>query len=129
MKIIGILIFMNNYFHDVATAFLISSAFIMWVLYKNYNGEDESISRYFIKTYEIVTKFAKFSLIWIIIGGIPRIIAYKEFEWSNALGKGQIAALMVKHILIGIMVICGIYLWTKLHKMVYSIKTNIRREK
>jgi hypothetical protein len=128
MKIFGIFIFINNYFHDVATALLISSAFIMWVLYKNYNGEDEGVSIYFIKSYDIITKFAKFSLIWIIIGGIPRTIAYKKFEWSEALGKGQITALIVKHILMGIAVILGIYLWAKLHKIVSGIKIDIRRE-
>ncbi len=125
MKALGIFVFINNYLHDVATALLISSAFIMWVLYKNYE-EGESVSKYFVKTHEMVTRFAKFALIWILIGGIPRTIAYKRFEWNEALGKSQIPALIVKHILMGIMVIYGFYLWIRLNKRVFSIKERIK---
>ena len=44
----GILIMVNNYFHDVATALLVSSAFVMWNLGKEIRSVSETrVSRLF----------------------------------------------------------------------------------
>ena len=120
----GVLIMMNNYFHDVATALLAASGFVVWTIVKRYDASSKTgeTTEYFLKIYRNTTKFAKFSLVWIVIGGIPRTIFYKEFEWANAAGKGQITALIVKHILAFAFVGLGAYLWVKINRKVKRIK-------
>lgn len=116
---------MNNYFHDVATALLLASGITMWVIYKKLGAAtEEPVTAYFLRLYESITRLAKFSLIWILIGGIPRTLAYVEFEWANAVGKSQVPALIVKHILAFIFVGTGAYIWLKLGRHVKSIKSS-----
>jgi hypothetical protein len=120
---LGVVIMMNNYFHDVATALLIASGIAMWVIMKKYeNNRGQEVTEYFLKIYKSITFLAKFSVAWIIIGGIPRTIFYTEFEWANAAGKGQITALIVKHILAFLFVGSGAYLWFKLSSRVKELK-------
>ena len=118
---------MNNYFHDVATARLLACGLVMWVIVKRLgNTEDEAVKRYFLQIYGGVTRLAKFSLLWILVGGIPRTLAYKEFEWANAVGKSQVPALIVKHVLAFIFVGGGAYLWIRLSRKVKEIRASVR---
>lgn len=112
---LGIAIMMNNYLHDVATAMLVSSAFVLSAVYRIEGSCSGSGStEFFLKTYRKMVRLARFALAWIVIGGIPRTIFYTSFEWANAAGKGQVPALIVKHILITIAVVAGIWGWRKL---------------
>lgn len=123
---LGVFIMMNNYFHDVATALLLASGVTMWIIVKRFgNSTDKAVTSYFVDVYRSVTRLAKLSLVWILIGGIPRIIAYKEFEWANAAGKGQIPALIIKHILFFLFVGTGAYFWMKLSRRVRKLKKQI----
>ena len=120
---VGVVIMMNNYFHDVATALLLASGIVMWIIVKRLGSENnEAVIGYFLKVYQGVTRLAKFALLWILIGGVPRTLAYKEFEWANAVGKNQVPALIVKHILAFIFVGCGAYLWIKLSRKIKQLK-------
>jgi hypothetical protein len=123
----GVFIMMNNYFHDVATALLAASGITMWIIVKKFpHGSDLSVTSFFLKIYEGVTKLAKFSLIWILVGGIPRTLAYREFEWANAVGKEQVPALIVKHLLAFTLVGTGAFLWIKLSRRIKDIKSSLQ---
>lgn len=123
---LGILILMNNYLHDVATALLAASAFVLYAVYR-IEGEcgGPGATEFFLKTYRRMVTLARFSLAWIIIGGIPRTIFYTRFEWANAAGKGQVPALIVKHILIVICVAGGVWGWRKLKAKVESLRIRV----
>ena len=124
---VGVLIMMNNYFHDVATALLFSSGIAMWVIYKKFGGSDsQEVRDYFLRLYKSISLLVRFSLAWIILGGIPRVIFYKEFEWANAAGKGQVPALIVKHILFVIFISAGAYVWFKIKMKADSIKAGMK---
>ena len=119
----GVILMMNNYFHDVATALLLASAIAMWVIYKKFGDSDKpEVRDYFLRLYGSLTFLARFSLAWIILGGIPRTIFYTEFEWSHFAGKSQIPALIIKHILAFIFVGTGAYIWLKIRRKVKEIK-------
>lgn len=122
--LLGVFIMMNNYFHDVATALLAASGVVIWVIVKRYDSaaKTQETTEYFLRIYKSSTKLAKISLAWILIGGIPRTIFYKEFEWANAVGKNQIPALIVKHILVFIFVGIGVYIWIKTNRRVKELK-------
>lgn len=122
----AILLMMNNYFHDVATALLVASAVVMWALMKRLPVDPavEAI-QYFVKVYHLITRFALFSLAWIIVGGIPRTIFYKDFEWSHMAGQGQVPALVVKHVLAFALVFAGVALWSRAKKRVAVLKDSL----
>lgn len=112
---LGILLMMNNYFHDVATALLAVSAFVLYAIVRVEEKVDAPAGRlFFLCTYDKMVGFFRFGLWWIFLGGIPRVLFYTRFEWSNAAGKGQVPALAVKHILMAGLVGWGFYAWRRL---------------
>ncbi len=120
---LGVIIMLNNYFHDVATALLLASGVTMWIVLKRLDDRNnDEVKEYFLRIYRGITGLAKFSLGWILIGGIPRTIFYKDFEWANAAGRAQIPALIVKHIIAFIFVGAGAYLWIKLSSKIKEVK-------
>jgi membrane protease YdiL (CAAX protease family) len=107
----AIFVMLNNYLHDVATALLLCSALIIFWLAKE-NKKDKIV----VNIYKKMRKLAIISFVWIIIGGFIRAIFYKNYEWSDAVGKGQVSILILKHIIIFTFVILGIVFWIKLEK-------------
>jgi hypothetical protein len=123
----GIALMMNNYFHDVATALLASSAFALWILLRRYEagGRGPDAARYFLEIQRSMSKLARFSLAWIVLGGIPRTIWYAEFEWANAAGRGQVAALVVKHVVAAVLVVFGVAFWKRLRSRVRAVEASL----
>jgi hypothetical protein len=125
----AIVLMMNNYLHDVATALLISSGYVIWAVWRCLVVDaGEEVCRYFIRIYSGVTKLARASFILILVFGIPRVLYYKEFEWSNMAGRGQVPALMVKHVVAFTLVALGIVLWMKVRKVVIEMETRLATE-
>ncbi len=118
-----VIIMMNNYFHDVATAFLAASALIMLFILRAISLENLDRSRidFIKKIYRPTTKVAVFSLAWVLVGGVPRTIFFKRYEWWDAAGKGIISALLVKHLLMFILVMAGLVLWTQVKRKISSL--------
>ncbi len=120
---LGVVVMMNNYFHDVATALLLGSGIALWVMMKHHEaGGAREADRYFLKIYGSMSRLARVSLIWILLGGVPRLYFYIDFEWANAVGKLQVPALVVKHILIFIAVGAGLWLWRNLRRRVAQVR-------
>ena len=118
-EILPVIIMMNNYFHDVATALLAVSAFTLLGLRRMITKDNKGAHKdIYIKVFHYLTKLALVSLVWIILGGIPRVIFFKKYEWWDAASKGIIPALIVKHIVMFLLVGCGIYLWHRIRKTV-----------
>lgn len=114
---LGVAIMMNNYFHDVATALLAASGAAMWIMYRHYEKMDEpKPTPYFAALFRSMSRLAVFSLVWILLGGVPRVVFYTEFEWANAAGRSQVPALVVKHVLMFVLVGGGLYAWHQIRK-------------
>ena len=124
-EISGVILMMNNYFHDVATALLLASGIAIWVIYKKLgNNDNPDVRAYFLKLYDSMTYLAKFALAWIILGGIPRTYFYTEFEWSHYAGQSQIPALIIKHVLAFVFVSAGAHLWIRIRSKVREIRAS-----
>ncbi len=123
----GIALMMNNYFHDVATALLAASAFALWAMLRRFEsgGRSPDAARYFLEIHRSMARLARFSLAWIVLGGIPRTIWYADFEWANAAGRGQVAALAVKHVVAFAVVGWGVAFWVRLRRRVASIRAGL----
>ena len=119
---LGVLIMMSNYFHDVATALLAASAIAMRLLINRYPADPTpALAEYFQRVRRAIEWFARFALVWIFIGGVPRAMYFKGFEWQTAVEHGQTAALIVKHVLIIHLVMIGTILWRKNSQMLKVI--------
>lgn len=110
----SILIIMNNYFHDVATAILISSAVVLWVLGRNAERGTDAERAALARAYPTLTRFARGAIVWIVVGGIPRTIFFTRYEWDPAVVKGIVPALAIKHILMFAAVIVGAVMWRRM---------------
>ena len=160
--LLGILVMLNNYLHDLAVGVLFSSIFLAWLLWRRLGGaspegrtlEHRSISHETvarglvprtdpapaahkgppygplrhhltgIPVAELVDGMAtltKASLIWIVLGGVVRALAYRDYEWQSAAGNGQVLALVVKHIVLVSTVIAGLALQ-------YDLRRRLRQD-
>ena len=126
---LGVAIMMNNYFHDVATALLIASAFALHAVVRIQKSmETPEATVFFLKTYGLMVKLFRFALWWVILGGVPRTIFYTSFEWANAADKLQVPALMVKHVMIVTAVVWGVIAWRRLKKKVVLLRDSLPAE-
>jgi len=121
-EFLPIIIMLNNYLHDLATALLFTSGFVLMCLYKwIINKDSKPYLDIYVKLFHVLTKLGLASLVWIFLGGIPRVIFFSKYEWWNAVSKGIILALTIKHIIMFLLVGTGIYLWIRLRKQLQKI--------
>lgn len=117
---IDILIIMNNYFHDVATATLLGAAVIMWVLERQARrsggrGDLDALAR----AWPVLARFAQGALAWIVVGGIPRVLTFNTHD-LGALRGDLVPAIAVKHVLEFAAVIAGAALWARARRRIAS---------
>ena len=108
-------IVLNNYFHDVATALLFTTAVVAWVLERRV-AEDASALAALRAAYPALSRFAVFALLWIVVGGIPRTIFFPRYEFIPAVDKGLVALLVVKHVVMFAAVVFGGVMWLRIRK-------------
>lgn len=104
-----------NYSHDIATAFLAAGGAALWML-DRYSPSPASpgTDQYFLRAFSGITRLAKYSLIWILLAGVPRIMAYRRYEWAESAGNLQVVAIVIKHIVMFLLVGFGLFFWAKL---------------
>lgn len=90
----AILVMLNNYFHDLAVAFLWASSLLAHAVVRHWPGRpSERVGR-------LLERVAWTSFAWVMIGGAIRAWFYQEYEWLPKAGTAQIPALAVKHLLL-----------------------------
>ena len=126
---LGVAVMMNNYFHDVATAMLAASAFCLYAIDRARGAiNTPTATVFFLKTYRVMAKFFHFALWWIVIGGVPRTIFFRSFEWNHFADQLQVPALMVKHILMAVLVVWGVFAWRRLKRKVADLRDSLPAE-
>lgn len=114
---IDVLIIMNNYFHDVATAVLIAAAVIMWVLSKGASEGGSQEMAALARAYPKLRIFAWISLIWIVVGGVPRLIFFNTHD-LGAVFDDLAVAIAVKHIFEFAAVAAGVVMWRRTRRLI-----------
>ena len=114
----SIVVIINNYLHDVASAMLLASAFIVWLAGRRIAQGASPAA--FIAAYPVLKRIAWGSVAWIVVGGIPRAIFFTRYEWDPAVVRGIVPALVVKHALMTAAIVVGVVMWTRVLHLVRS---------
>lgn len=103
--------------HDFSAAGWIFCTVILWSMlrYKSLAGEANKI---IIRMLQTILLLMRFSLCGIVLFGVVRALAYKEYEWSTAAGEGQVVLLVVKHIILAIVFVVGLVYYVKARKFI-----------
>jgi hypothetical protein len=115
----AIFILLNNFMHDFSAAGWIFSSVLLWLLLRRELQADRVLAI----TYSEIRMLMKYSVVGIVIFGLVRALAYRQYEWSAAAGDAQVTVLIVKHILL-----TGVFLWgVVLYRRAGSIIKEIRK--
>lgn len=110
----AILIMLNNYFHDLAVAFMWASSLMAHLVLSYWPGKPSQ------ELATILSRVAWGSLIWVLIGGAIRAYFYMDYEWLPKAGTAQIPALAVKHVLLFALTLWGLVGVVKLRRKLQS---------
>lgn len=115
---VAILVMLNNWFHDFAVALLFASLLVLSIIYRKTRERSDVHWHHFAR---VISKsfnkliFACWAMI--VVGGIFRTLAYENFEWSEAAGKGQISVLVIKHVILVSLVVWGTLIQIRLRRL------------
>jgi hypothetical protein len=96
-----------NYFHDLSVAMLASNIIVVYLFARyleTHPDKAETIGNIFSR----LSKVTYWALAYVLLGGAVRAYYFMDFEWNPAVGRGQVAALVVKHIILVGLTIFGI---------------------
>ena len=108
---------LNNWFHDFSVAMLFSGLMMLRFIYRKTQEQPDAPWLPFARS--LTRSFNKvIYLCWalLILLGIGRTVSYENFEWAEAAGSGQLTALILKHILLGSLVVWGTIIQFRLWK-------------
>lgn len=119
----SVLLMINNYCHDVATAMLMASGVTMWAIMRRLkNIENPEVLSLLLSLYRSISRVVIFSLVWIAAGAVPRILTFSTFEFAHALADNRVPQLMTRHVVSFLMTVGGAYLWIFLIRKIKNIK-------
>jgi len=121
--VLAAVLVLNNYCHDIATAMLMASGIIMWVILRRLgNTASPEVRSFMFSLYAGISKIVTFSLIWLAAGAVPRILTFSTFEFADARAKDHLPGLMAKHLSAFAMILGGAYLWISLIRRIKEIR-------
>lgn len=118
----AILVMLNNYLHDFATAMVVVSSYAMLLMVRYAEGGEMEVKRMVLRLYPKMLHLTAGSFIFLLFAGVIRAFTFRDYEWFEAAGKGQVYVLMVKHILLFILFGYGMYLWIVVHRRIKRMR-------
>jgi hypothetical protein len=118
---------MNNYFHDFAAGVVFVCGIVMFKMVDWAQKMESREAKEIVQgAYPTVVHIIGGAIIFMLFAGIIRTFTYKDFEWANAVGIGQVPAIIVKHIIVGGIFFYGVALWIKAHRKIKEIRTELK---
>jgi hypothetical protein len=111
----AILVMLNNYLHDLATAVFAVSALVAYFLLRSPSLRSSQAALQ--PVISGLVRVGLFSLAWVLVGGMVRGLTYREYEWMEAAGRGQVPVLVVKHIILVSLVTVGLVVLCRVHRV------------
>lgn len=91
-------------------------------------SEDRELAVFFLRAYSAFSKFAMYSLVWVLLAGIPRLYYYMSFEWSTTVGDTQIPAIIIKHAVMFGIVGYGLVYWHMFSRKAKAVRELLEGE-
>ncbi len=97
----------SNYFHDLSVALLASNLLVVFYLGRLFDKNGCS-DDYMPSIFSKLAKVTYAALAFVLVGGAVRSYFFMDYEWNPAVGEGQVAALIVKHVLLVTITLVGV---------------------
>lgn len=111
----ALLVMLNNYLHDLATAVFAVSAIAALLLERRLRHYPETTAA-LEPVVRALGRVGFGALIWILAAGVIRALAYRRYEWAEAAGRGQVTVLAVKHVVLVLFTIIGVVALVRLRR-------------
>jgi len=110
----AVIVMLNNYMHDLMTALFAVSALAAWFIMRSdsIRKAPEALS----PVVHGLVKVGLFAFVWTLLGGGVRAMAYERYEWMEAVGRAQVPALIVKHVILVSLVVAGLIVLYKVRR-------------
>lgn len=95
----AVLVMISNYFHDLAVAMLAANVLVVWYLGRLLD-EEGARERLLPKVFARLSRVTYGALAYVLAAGAVRAWFFMDFEWNPAVGRGQVPALVLKHVLL-----------------------------
>lgn len=109
------LVMFSNYFHDLATAIFAVSAVAAYFLQRSLAMQTAPATVQ--PMVRGIQRMGYYSLAWTLVFGYIRGLTYRKYEWTEAAGRDQVAALVVKHVFLVALVIAGLVFLYRLRRL------------
>ena len=104
---VGVLVMLNNFFHDFSVALLACALLGLATLWRAAPEAGPAAAPAIAALEKLGVRVAWVSFAGIILFGVGRTVAFMDYEWFPAVGRGLVPALAVKHVflvlLLGVM--------------------------
>jgi hypothetical protein len=107
------LVMLNNFFHDLSVGILFANVMLTLILLRLLERDGVGNERFMSEFIRLSSRITWAALAFIIGGGIIRTLTYRQFEWAEAAGKGQVLMLILKHVLLVGCTVVGVGLQIK----------------
>lgn len=98
----ALLVMLNNYFHDLAVAFLFASSLMAHLVLRCLPQAPPAALVF------ALTRVAWVSFTWVMLGGAVRTWFFMEYEYLPQAGAGLIPMLIAKHVVLVSVTVMGL---------------------
>ena len=116
----AVLVMLNNYMHDLATAVFGVSALTAYFLLQSRSAREAPAA--IRPVIQSLVKVGTIALVWTLAGGVVRALAYKRYEWMEAVGKAQVPALILKHVILVSFVVLGVVVLLRVRRLAPAVE-------
>lgn len=113
----AIVILLNNFLHDFSAAGWLFTTVVLWSILRKSDLDDTNRTA-IADILKILLILMRVSLAGIVIFGLVRAIAYRDYEWNEAAGNSQVTLLIVKHIILTVIFIPGLIYYVKANRFI-----------
>ena len=98
----AVVVMLSNYTHDLATGLMFGSV-IAYLIARGVltrGNEPARVAELHGDLYRRFRPVVLWALAAVLVLGVPRMIYYEDYEWLPAAGRGQVTALVAKHMVL-----------------------------
>ncbi len=115
----AMLVMLNNYFHDLAVAFLFASSLMAHLVLRHVKRDSTppALAR-------ALSRIAWFSFTWVMLGGAVRTWYFMQYEYLPQAGKGLVPMLVAKHVVLVGVTVMGLVAVVRLRARLRRLEGN-----